>query len=110
MRWMVRTIFMWALMTIVPLSTWAQTHRDRSISGKLIFDTGATCDRVKVELEVAEMQAVETVYADPTCTFKFLQPGNANYLIHVDVDGYEEIHQRVEASATDGDGYAVIQM
>jgi tetratricopeptide (TPR) repeat protein len=101
---------MWALMTIVPFSTWAQTNRDRTISGKLIFDTGATCERVRVELEVAEMQPIETVYADPTCTFKFLQPGNGNYLIHIDVDGYEEIHQRVEASGVDGDGYSVIQM
>ena len=110
MRWMVRTIFMWALMTIVPLSTWAQAGHDHNISGRLIFTTGATCDRVKVELEVSEMQPIQTVYADPMCTFKFLMPGNGTYLVHVDIDGYEEIHQRVESSNTDTDGYAVIQM
>src|SRR5579871_2545428 len=110
MRWMVRTIFMWAFMSIVPLSTWAQTSHDHGISGRLLFDSGTTCEHVKVELEVSEMQPVQTVYADPMCSFKFLMPGNGNYLIHVDVDGYEEIHQRVETSSTDTDGYAVIQM
>jgi Tfp pilus assembly protein PilF len=100
---------MWVLMTIVPLSTSAQqNNRGRSISGKLLFDRGASCERVKVELEVAEMQTVETVYADATCTFKFSQPASGSYLIHVDVDGYEEVHQRVES--TDIDGYTTIQM
>jgi Tfp pilus assembly protein PilF len=107
MRW-IRTLSMWALMTIVPLSTWAQGNRDRTISGKLMFDQGVSCDRVKVELEVAEMQPVETVYADATCSFRFVQPASGHYMIHVDVDGYEEVHQRIEN--TDVEGYTTIQM
>src|SRR5437879_6331028 len=108
MRWMLRTICMWTVMTVVPLSTWAQTNRDRTITGKLMFDQGASCDAVKVELEVSEMQPIESVYADPSCNFRFMQPVPGSYLIHVNVDGYEEIRQRVEN--TDTTAMNVIQM
>ena len=99
---------MWTVITVVPLSSWAQTNRDRAITGKLMFDQGASCETVKVELEVSEMQPIESVYADPSCSFRFMQPVPGSYLIHVDVDGYEEVHQRVDS--TDTAGMNVIQM
>jgi len=101
-------MFIASLMTIVPFSGWAQNPRDHAITGKLMFDQGVSCENVKVELEVAEMQPIESVYADPMCTFRFVQPMQGAYLVHVDVDGYQEIHQRVDS--TDAEGYAVIQM
>jgi tetratricopeptide (TPR) repeat protein len=73
-----------------------------------LFDHSVSCEGVKVELEVTEMQPVETVYADTTCNFRFTQPVPGNYLIHVDVDGYEEIHQRAEG--TDTEGFSIVQM
>src|SRR3989442_597537 len=97
MRWILRSVLTWVAVTIVPLSLFAQGNHERTITGKLLFDqSGISCETVKVDLEIAEMQSIETVFADPACNFRFKSVGNGSYLIHVDVDGYEEVHQRLD--------------
>src|SRR5438105_15004663 len=99
MRWMMRSVAMWIVLTVVPMSSWAQMTSEHSISGRLVFDRGGvTCERVAVELEVSEMQPVDTVLADPSCTYKFPQVTAGLSFLHVDNEGYEAIRQRIEVS------------
>ncbi len=110
MRWMMQSALMLILITVVPLSVPAQ-HRDHSLSGRLVFNGNASCERVQVELEVSEMQVVDSTYSDPACAFKFTSVAVGSYLIHVDIDGYQEIHQSVEIFDGSGAfGTSIVQM
>src|SRR5437588_12569404 len=113
MRWIMRSVLSWIVITVVPMSIGAQTPKDRDacISGRLIFEQGnVSCERVLVELEVIEMQAIDAAYADSSCAFRFLQVSPGSYYFHIDVDGYVEIRQRVEVSESIATGNNIIQM
>jgi len=96
MHRVLRSMFIWAAAIAIPTTAGlAQSSRDHTISGKLLFDQQIACERVRVDLEATENQPVETTYADPACNFRFLHATSQTYVIHVDVDGYEEVRQRI---------------
>ena len=74
----------------------AQTSRDGAINGRLLFDGSVSCDRVVVELERVENQAIDVTYADMGCGFRFNRVNKGNYFIHVKVEGYSEVRQSID--------------
>jgi thioredoxin-like negative regulator of GroEL len=108
----------WLVMSVVPMTTWAQQRpseqnvpHEQNVSGRLSFaDAGANCGRIMVELEVIEMQPVESVYLDANCGFKFTHISKGSYFIHVDIDGYDEVRQRVDVSDVFADTPNLITM
>src|SRR5262245_14598146 len=112
MRWIMRSVISWLVVSVVPMTTWAQSpQREQSVSGRLNFSqTGASCDRIMVELEVIENQPVESIYADSNCSFKFTHVPRGVYYIHVNVDGFDEVRQRVDVSDAYADGMNLVTM
>jgi tetratricopeptide (TPR) repeat protein len=111
MRWMLRPVLTWLILTVVPIGGWCQIPEGREISGRLIFENNPDCELVPVELEMVAMQPVATAHTDTSCNFKFsrVQPGS--YMIHVNIDGYQEVRMDVEYAARFGVlGAALIPM
>src|ERR1051326_1576370 len=112
MRWMMRSLLSYLVLSVVPMSLWAQGAEIREVTGRLVFDRGsANCDLVPVELEIVEMQPIEVTYADSTCNFRFSKVSTGSYTIHVNIDGYEEVRSEVEVASHSGVmGMTLIQM
>ena len=71
------------------------------IRGKLVFDTHhPPGGQIEVRLEKEGRQLIDTVFSDGVGNFRFrnltIQPDQ--YLIAVDVDGYDPVRQRVEVT------------
>jgi len=112
MRWILRSVFSWLVITVVPMTTWAQQFpREQSVSGRLNFSqVGGNCDHIMIELEAIENQPVESVYVDSNCSFKFTHVPRGTYFVHVDVAGFEEVRQRIDVSDAFADAFNLITM
>src|SRR5437899_2019061 len=103
MSWMLRSLVLCLVLSVVPTSLLAQATESREVTGRLIFDRGAAnCDLVPVELEIVEMQPVEMTYTDSACNFKFTRVPAGSYIIHVNIDGYEEVRCEADIAAHTG--------
>ena len=91
-----RLLIVVSFLSLLPMVVSAQTSRDGAINGRLLFDGAASCDRVLVELERVENQAIDFTYADMGCGFRFNRVTKGNYFIHVKLEGYSEVRQSID--------------
>ncbi len=110
MRWMMRSLLSWIVLTIVPLGALAQT-REQTVSGKLMLPAGnMNCSTIIVELELTELQPIDVTYTDASCTFRFNKVAPGSYMIHVNVDGFEELHHTIEVNFGGVMGSTLLQL
>jgi tetratricopeptide (TPR) repeat protein len=95
----------WSLMILTAVltlfaarETQARALAENQLSGRLIFERSAPCDRCPVNL-MTGAQTVATSYADAAGNFVFENVPPGSYTIHVEVAGYEEIDQQVDVSS-----------
>jgi tetratricopeptide (TPR) repeat protein len=98
MYWLSRLLILLTISSALPIVASAQTSRDGAISGRLLFDGAVSCDRVVVELERVENQAIDFTLADMGCGFRFDRIAKGNYFVHVKVDGYSDVRQAVDVA------------
>src|SRR5262245_36639027 len=96
MYWLNRLLIALSFLSVLPMVASAQTSRDGAINGRLLLDGSVSCDRVVVELERMENQAIDFTYADMGCGFRFNRVTKGNYFIHVKVEGYSEVRQAID--------------
>jgi Tfp pilus assembly protein PilF len=78
-------------------TNWA-AQRDQVISGRLIFDNGdSSCDHCLVSLLANGVRPVGTTYADLSGHFTFTGVPRGSYTIHVELDGFQDVNQVIEA-------------
>ena len=71
---------------------------EQSISGSLIADTGDfSCDHCLVTLLASGMRPVATAYLDLGGHFTFRAVPQGSYTIHVEIEGFEDVNQPVDA-------------
>jgi Tfp pilus assembly protein PilF len=110
MNWMMRSVLLLAFVSLA-LESQAQSIRYHIVSGRLMFDhISPSCDRVKVELEVVEMQAIDTAFVDSNCGFRFHRVATGFYILHVNIDGFEEVRLPIEVSNSGLPGSLFVQM
>jgi Flp pilus assembly protein TadD len=72
-------------------------NSDRMISGRLIYDNGEfSCDRCVVNLLMAGVRPISSTYADLSGRFSFRNVPRGSYIIHIEIDGFEEVNQDTE--------------
>ena len=77
-------------------------QRDQSLSGRLMFENGGfTCDRCVVSLLANGIRPVGTTIADLSGHFSFPNVPRGYYTIRVEIDGFEDVNQTVEATGAD---------
>jgi tetratricopeptide (TPR) repeat protein len=76
-------------------------QRDQSLSGRLMFENGFTCDRCVVSLLANGIRPVGTTIADLSGHFSFPNVPRGYYTIRVEIDGFEDVNQTVEATGAD---------
>jgi Flp pilus assembly protein TadD len=70
------------------------------ITGKILYPYGGQpCDSCPVSLESATVP-VETAVTDSVGNFKFYDVRPGSYIIHIVLDGFEEVEMRVDVSPT----------
>ena len=70
----------------------------RSISGTLVFEnTPLSCDNCVVVLLANGVRTIATVPADVAGHFTFNNVPPGAYTIHVELDGFEDVNQQVDA-------------
>ena len=88
-------IFLALILTAYTLSGAPQISR--TISGRLIFENvSISCGDVEVQLVTPGMQAVSTTSADSSCSFSFPSIPPGTYYVHVQVQGFKEVYQRLD--------------
>jgi Flp pilus assembly protein TadD len=99
MRWITQSTLLSMVLTLLPPAAHAQLSRDQDVTGRVTFgDAGFNCERVMIQLEVMEMQPVDSTYLDTSCGFRFTHVSPGSYFLHINVEGYEEVHQPVHVS------------
>ena len=93
-------ILFFLISIVAPLTVWCQMPTDgREITGRLISqDSVSDCELNTVELEITELQTMATAHTDSTWNFRFSKVPAGSYVIHVNVDGYEEVRTHVDLS------------
>src|SRR5262249_16958814 len=78
-------------------ANWA-AQRDLGISGRLIFDNAnVSCYPCLVALLANGVRPVGTTYADLSGHFTFTGVPRGSYTIHVELDGFQDVNQVIEA-------------
>ncbi len=91
MRWRMRALLSWLILTVVPIGAWCQGIDAREVTGRLLFDRPSTsCEMIRVDLQLGDFQTVATAYTDSACAFRFPKVSPGSYNIHVNIDGYQE--------------------
>jgi Tfp pilus assembly protein PilF len=80
-------------------------ERDQVVSGRLIFENGDfSCDRCVVTLLANGVRPVGMGNVDLAGHFTFASVPHGTYTIHVELDGFQDVNQVIEA----GDGDATV--
>jgi Tfp pilus assembly protein PilF len=96
-----------ALLFMLQTGLAEQANRPQ-ITGRILFPySGQPCDSCQVSLESATVP-VDTALTDSVGNFKFydLRPGT--YMLHIVVDGFEEVEMRIDVGPTGGAAPATI--
>lgn len=101
------------ILTVVLLSIAANNvnaaERDQGISGRLIFENGNfSCDRCVVTLLANGVRPVATGYVDLSGHFTFTNVPRGTYTIHIELDGFQDVNQIIEAA--DGDATVMVTL
>jgi tetratricopeptide (TPR) repeat protein len=79
-----------------------QAQREQSLSGRLIFENGDfTCDRCVVTLLANGVRPAGTTITDLSGHFTFPNVPRGNYTIRVEIDGFEDVNQAIEAAGSE---------
>jgi tetratricopeptide (TPR) repeat protein len=105
-----RLLIVFFIASALPIVAFAQTSRDGAIDGRLLFDGSVSCERVVVELERIESQAIDNTFADLACGFRFERVRKGSYFIHVKIEGYSEVRQSVDVGEAMSSAPVVITM
>src|SRR5262245_23758526 len=78
-------------------SGFLQAVGDRSMSGRLIFDSNFSCDQqCVVTLLASGARPVQTVFADLGGRFTFDNVPRGSYAIRVEIEGFEPVTQQLQ--------------
>lgn len=100
MRFLTVSILL-SILTLFLMSNPAQAaERDQTVSGRLIFENGEfACDRCVVTLLANGVRPMGTTYADISGHFMFSNVPRGQYSVHVEIDGFEEVNQSLDAES-----------
>src|SRR3954462_4030724 len=80
------------------ISTRAETS-EQTVSGRLLFENGDfPCDRCLVSLLANGVRPIATAYVDLAGHFNFSAVPKGAYVIHVEIDGFEDVNQPIDIS------------
>jgi tetratricopeptide (TPR) repeat protein len=81
----------------------SRNRNDYNIHGKVVLSNSGDADqRIEVNLEKSELQVIQTTYTDAGGNFGFTNLAAGAYYVSVRLEGYEPVHQLVEAFSTFG--------
>jgi tetratricopeptide (TPR) repeat protein len=89
------------LVSFLNINSMQASQRGQTVSGRLIFDNGFLCDHCVVTLLANGIRQVGTTVADLSGHFTFQNIPRGNYTIHLELDGFEEVNQAVDAEGID---------
>src|SRR5215471_1450807 len=76
-----------------------QAAGGQSVSGRLVFEnTDFACDHCVVTLLANGVRPMGTTCIDVSGRFTFTNIPDGSYTVHVEIDGFEEVHPPVKAN------------
>jgi tetratricopeptide (TPR) repeat protein len=97
MRFLTPFVVLPFLLLFVSTNTTAAAERDQ-ISGRLIFENGNfSCDHCAITLLADGVRPIGTTYTDLSGRFTFSGVPRGTYTIHLELDGFQDVNQVVEA-------------
>src|SRR5436189_620407 len=97
MRVLKLSVVLLAFVLLSDLNLLQAVPADPSLSGRLIFENGDfSCDQCTVSLMSMGTRPIATAYVDLSGHFTFSNVPRGAYTIRVEIDGFEDVNQRIE--------------